>query len=234
MNKILNYFKSGRGIGAKWLLLYSFVVALIFAFAIRSHGTQAIPTLQHVADQLLPLRVENGIIVEPAETVKSIDLGLKGADIPFILDTTLDTIDTTGLKDGVYISRKAVYVVNNHKTKVYNFEDSFTLERGDYTGLFRSVINYASVFIGVFTFVGLYVLVLALTCFYALFAMLFNKVFKSSMDYAACMRLSAIAYLATSLVINVLRFSGLSVANWVFFAAVLALQAICTKMLAKA
>ncbi len=231
MNKILNYIKAGRGIGAKFLLIYAFIVAIVYASSVKIMGNEIVPVLQNAADQLLPIKIENGTIVEPADTIKSIRLALPEVNFPFILDTTVDNIDTTDLKDGIYISKKAIYFVNKKQTKSYNFEDSLTLEKADYTDMFRKFATYVSVICGIFAFVFLYILYLAFTCFYALFAMAFTKMFKISLDYAASMRLSAVSYIATSAVSLLLTFAGLSTRVRVFFVSILILQIIIVKIL---
>ena len=215
MNKIFNYIKAGRGIGAKFLLIYAFIVAIVYASSVKIMGNEIVPVLQNAADQLLPVKIENGTIVEPADTIKSIRLALPDVNFPFILDTTVDNIDTTDKK----------------QTKSYNFEDSVTLDKADYTDMFRKFATYISVICGIFAFIFLYILYLAFTCFYALFAMAFAKMFKVSLDYAASMRLSAVSYIATSAVSLLLTFAGLSTGVRVFFVSILILQIIIVKIL---
>lgn len=231
MNNILNYIKSGQGIGAKYLLIYALLFTIIIGVSFKSLGNMAVPSLQNAADQLLPIKIENGVIVEPANTVKSINLGIKGAVFPFILDTTVDSIDTSRLKDGIYITRKAVYVVGKRQTKVYSYEDSLTLNKDDYTDFFKEVISWTVWFISFAVFIFLYVMYLALASFYALFAILFAKIFKSPLDYCGGMRLSALAYIATSAVLNLLKFAGFESSVWTTFFSVLILQILAIKTL---
>ena len=53
MNKIFNYIKAGRGIGAKFLLIYAFIVAIVYASSVKIMGNEIVPVLQNAADQLL-------------------------------------------------------------------------------------------------------------------------------------------------------------------------------------
>lgn len=231
MNKVLTYIKSGRGIGAKYLLIYVLIIAFVFGIAFKSVAGGAVPVMQKAADQLLPIKIENGVIVEPVNTVKSINLGFQKGAFPFILDTTVDSLDASGLKDGVYITRKALYVVGKRQTKVYNYEENMTLDRDDYTDLFRKIINWSVGICSICVFIFLYVLYLALTSFYALFALVFAKIFKAPIDYCGGMRLSALAYILTSAVLNLLRFSGLEISLWTMFFSVLILQVLALKSL---
>lgn len=231
MNRILTYVKSGSGIGAKYLLIYALVVTVIFGAAFNFMAKGAVPALQKAADQLLPIKIADGVIVEPADTVKSIDLGIKEAAFPFILDTTVDSIDTAGLKDGIYIARKALYVVGKRQTKVYSYDTDMTLSRGDYKDLFKKVITWTTWILAVFVFIFLYVMYLALTSFYALFAHVFAKMFKAPLDYCGCMRLSALIYILASVVFNLLQFSGLETSLKVMFVSILILQVLIIKSL---
>ena len=62
MKNIINYIKFGRGIGARWLFLYAIIVAIVLGISVKTVGYYATPTLQNVADQLLPIKVENGVV----------------------------------------------------------------------------------------------------------------------------------------------------------------------------
>lgn len=231
MNKILAYIKSGRGIGAKYLLLYALITTVIIGAGFKFLANSAVPSLQKTADQLLPIKIENSTIVEPADTVKYIKVGAKGLTIPLVLDTTVDSIDTSHLKDGIYITRKAVYVVGKRQTKVYNYEKNVTLDKGDYTDFFKEIISWTVWIMGTFLFIGAYIMYLALTSFYALFAVIFAKAFKAPLDYCGGMRLSALAYILSSVVLNLLQFAGFSSSLWIMFFSILILQVLAIKSL---
>jgi len=232
MKNIINYIKFGRGIGARWLFLYAIIVAIVLGISVKTVGYYATPTLQNVADQLLPIKVENGVIVEPKDTVKAVKLDAEELSrFPIILDTTLDVIDTAGLRDGIYISRKAVYFVNQDQTRIKNFEGSVDLPKDDYTGLFRQISVYAGWLTGFLALIFLFILYVALTAFYAIFAVALAKVCKVNLDYPAGMRLSALAYILTSVLMAVLRLCNLYTPLWLYFVAVIVLQVLILKLM---
>ena len=234
MINVANYIKFGRGIGARWLLLYALVVAIILGISVKMLGNYAAPHLQSVADQLLPIKIENGVIVEPENVVKAVKLDIDELnEFPIILDTTIDTVDTLGLRDGIYIAKKAVYIVSREQTKIYAFKDSMYLPKGDYIDLFKTVSVYVAWVFGLFALVGLFVLYLALTAFYAIFAVVLSKACKIFLDYPAAMRMTSLVYIATSVLMAVLRISGIGTPLWLYFVAVIALQTIILKCMSK-
>lgn len=232
MKSIINYIKFGHGIGARWLFLYAIIISIVLGVSVKMVGYYATPTLQSVADQLLPIKIENGIIVEPENTVKAVKLDAEElSQYPIILDTTLDVIDTAGLRDGIYISKKAVYFVNDDQTRVQNFRGTMYLAQGDYTDMFKKISVYAGWIIGFFALLTMFVVYLVLTAFYAIFAVALSKICKVAIDYPAGMRLSALAYITTSVLMAILRLCGLHTPLWLYFVAVIALQVLLLKLM---
>lgn len=229
MEKIFKYIKNGEGIGAKYLLVYALIVAITYGAAFKVLGNMAAPSLQSIADQLFPIKIENGVIVEPANTIKDIKIGIEGYDIPFILDTRIDAVDTNGLKNGIYISRKSVYVVDKDQVRVHNFKSSMYLPKDDYTGIFKSYATGIALVFAVMVFISFYIMYLALCCFYAFLADILAKHIRINMDYAASMRLSTVTYIFTSIVFAILKIMQLNATPLIFFIAMIALQIIIMK-----
>ena len=72
MEKIINYIARGQGLGIKFLLLFSLIVAVFYAVGTKFAGDQFfVPAAQKAADAFLPIRIENGIVTEPENTVKN-------------------------------------------------------------------------------------------------------------------------------------------------------------------
>ncbi len=232
MNKFFNYVRFGKGIGAIWLLLYSLVIAVFIGVGTKNVGNDMVPTLQNVADQLLPIKVENGTIVEPKETVKAVKLDIEGVVVPIILDTTIDSIDVTNFKPGIYISRQSAYVVGPTKTQIYPFEGSIFLEQRDYTDLFRKYAAYLGVMFGILSFVVLFVIYLAIAALNALFTVMVAKLFKLNLSYDGGMRLSAVTYVITSILMSLLQYAHLSTPISLYVIAAVALQVIVLKAMA--
>ena len=232
MKKVINYIKFGRGIGARWLALYALIGAIVFGILCKSLGDMATPALQNVADQLLPIKVENGVIVEPQNVIKTVKFEIKDVEqFPVVLDTTVDNINTVNIPDGIYISKKAVYFVDRDKTTVKSFSGSVELLKSDYTGLFKKMSIYGGLIMGVFAFIILFAVYLFLAAFYAIFAVMLAKFYDVFFNYSAAMRLSSLAYIATSLLMFILNWCGISTPTWLYFVAVVTLLILAFRLL---
>ena len=125
MEKIINYISRGQGLGIKFLLLFSLIVAVFYAVGTKFAGDQFfVPAAQKAADAFLPIRIENGIVTEPENTVKNYTFVLGEGKVPdaesfnLTMDTTVDSLDTSGLKEGLYLTKRALYVVQRTQTRV--------------------------------------------------------------------------------------------------------------------
>ena len=70
MNRIKNYILNGQGLGIKYLAALAILASLVFAIFVRVEGAQYIPYAQEVADQMLPIKIVDGQIVQPLNTFK--------------------------------------------------------------------------------------------------------------------------------------------------------------------
>lgn len=238
MERIFNYIARGKGWGIRWLLLFTLVVTVVYAAGIRSVGNRTfVPAAQKVADHFLPIRVEEGIVVEPADTVKNYTLVLgdeNDADaetIEFVMNTGVDSLDTEGLNNGLYLTRKAIYTVTGNKTEIRELEDSFYLPQGDYTEVFKSLLNWVVVSFSVFGYVILFAFYLLAVMFYACCSYAVSALMKKKFEFDLRMRLSVLAFVATYAVFSLLGLFGFS-SRIIFFIAVLALQGLILKDMA--
>lgn len=237
MEKIINYISRGQGLGIKFLLLFSLIVAVFYAIGTKFVGDQFfVPAAQKAADAFLPIRIEDGVVTEPQNTVKNYTFVLGEEKVPdaesfnLTMDTTVDSLDTSGLKEGLYLTRRALYVVQRNQTRVYELEDSSYFPQGDYTDTFHSVVNWAVVFVGLFGFVAFFILYFIVVIFYATCSYIVSAIFRKQYDFDLRMRLSTLAFIATNVVFTVLGWFGFS-SNLIFLLAVLALQALVIKEL---
>ena len=223
MNKILNYIQNGRGLGLKVLLILTLIISVYVSVTVKTGGTDLIPYAQQIADQMLPVKVENGVIVNPVNTVRTATLGDSGFRLPFILDTTTDTLDTSKLSQGVYISRTTLYTVNNNEVRIKKLQGSFDLPQQDYTDFFNSVLNWVAVIsfiiVMVFGFLSYFI-----TCLiYSWCAVLIAKLTKNSYSFDQRMRLSVVCFVATEIIFIPLSFLTIN-SKMLFFIIVIALQ----------
>ena len=146
------------------------------------------------------------------------------------MDTTVDSLDTSGLKEGLYLTRRALYVVQRTQPRVYELEDSSYFPQGDYTDMFHSFVNWIVVLVGLFGFVAFFILYFIVVIFYATCSYIVSAIFRKQYDFDLRMRLSTLAFIATNVVFTVLDWLGFS-NNLIFLLAVLALQALVIKEL---
>ncbi len=235
MEKIINYISHGKGSGIKFLLLLSLVLAIFYAVDFKYFGdTLLSPAMQKAADVFLPLKIENGEVTEPKDTFKTYDLvvGQEGdaeaKNINLVMDTSTDYLETAGLKQGLYLTKRAFYTVTDNQIRVYNLENSSYFPQGDYTDMFKHYISWVSFFVGLFGFAVLFVFYLIAVLFYAYCAYGIAAIFRKKYTFDLRMRLSSLAFIATSIVFIILDWFGFS-NGWFFLLAVLALQTLVIK-----
>ncbi len=235
MKKILDYIRYGEGLGIKFLLPFSLIVAIFLAATVKIEGNDVlVPAAQKVADEFLPIKIENGVIVEPADTVKTYSIAFDdenndvNSNINVVLDTKVDYFEPSELKQGIYISRRALYSVTKRETKMYNFEESLYIPQGDYSDLFKTILNWSVLFVGIFGFIGVAIGFFIAIIFYAVCSYAVSAFLGKSFLFDLRMRLSTLAFMTTYVVFTVLGWFGFS-SFIIFFVAVLALQGVIFK-----
>ncbi len=229
MKKIIGYIAGGQGLGVKYLMLLSLILGIIVGAAAKIYGQKGVPYAQQIADQMLPIKVVDGKIVEPQETYKVVHLRFDESSapypIPLVLDTTTDNLDTNTLDPGVYFTRKNIYLAKDREVRTYNLEGSFDLPQDDYTGFFNSVVNWTAIIVALGALVGLFVFYFVLTLIYSVCAIPLAGLASKKIDFDGRMRLSTLALIAAYVVSWILLFTaGLSLNTFVFFVLVVALQ----------
>lgn len=233
MGKIINYIAKGQGLGIKYLLLFALILTIIFSINIKLVGDDTlVPMAQEIADEFLPIKIENGEIVEPLNVVKKhtvkVGEGEYAESFDIIMDTTTYNLDPTELKRGIYITRTAIYTVNDGDTKVHKLEDSMELPSGDYTELFTGFLNWGLFFFGIFAFLGLALFYFIAVIFYATCSYLVSLIMRKKYNYDLRLRLSTVAFITTYVVFAIIEIFGYS-SSLIFFLAVLALQSLVMK-----
>lgn len=228
MKKILNYIAAGQGLGIRFLLIFSAIVALVYAVYVRTAGTEFIPYAQDIADQMLPIKVENGIVVEPANTIKKaqlrVDENMSPLELPLVINTTVDTLDTANLTSGVYLTRTTFYTVNKNEVKLYKLENDFKLPQADYRDTFKSVLFWTAVTVFIFGCLILFVTYFILSIFYATCSYILSAILSRKYDFDLRMRLSVLSLISAYVLFALLGWLGIETGKLVFFAVVIALQ----------
>ncbi len=197
MNRLLNYITHGRGIGAFLIFVLAFVVTLYFCINAKIMLTASIPHIQAAADEILPIVIKNGKIVTPQNTVKEINLFGKDATstLPFVIDTTQDTLNADSLNDGIYLSRTHMYFINHNETRTVKLTDTLDLPRADYTASMQTAIKWFVVFSAISGTLFLFILYYIIVIFYAFCGNLISIMLKKQTSFDFKLRLNSILFI---------------------------------------
>lgn len=235
MDKILNYVAKGKGVGSVIIMLVSVIFASFIAISMRNVAIMSVPYIQMAADEVLPITVENGIITTPSETKKVFPVFIDDNDeqYSFIFDTTNDTLDTSDLESGIYLTRSHIYVVDNEQGKITSkkLKGNFTLEKKDYTDILKSNIKWIVMAVTVMSIIIFFITYFILNIFYAYCASIAAKIANKSLNFDVKMRLSAICLSFMLLASFGLKFVGINIGLLAFFALVISMQIFLAKKL---
>ena len=192
MQKLVNYILNGKGFGLRWLFLFSVILSLILSVLIKYYGNEFVPSLQEAAQQILPIKVVDGKMVTPDGIDKTIQMklseNLPEVSFPFYVRTTVDSLEVKNLQPGIYMTKTAVYTVNNDKVEVRELSGSFEIPQGDYTDTFKNIITYAAVFCGLIMVPFFFILFLLLALIFTLTALGLLKMFEKQAEFDFRMR----------------------------------------------
>lgn len=233
MEKLINYICNGQGRGLKILFLFILIMSVAKGIQFRIEADSFAPIAQAVAEQMLPIKVENGVVVEPVDVVRtaSLSFGNQSYNLPLVLDTRYDTLDTTSLKPGAYLTRTTLYMVNNGDIRIKNLSGSFDLPKGDYTKDFAAMLNWTIIGVVLFSALVLFAVYYLLTIFYAWCSVAIsyilskkNFVTKQNLDINVRMRLSVCCLIMTNIICIILNYLTIPTYNIVFLIIVILLQ----------
>lgn len=236
MNKILNYISAGTGFGLKIIILISFIASAITAIYLRNASEQFIPGAQNIADKLLPIKISNYTITEPSNIIRdaSIDLGTTSAGpqrFPIILDTTTDSLNTSNLPSGIYLTRKYIYTVSNKEVRTVEYAESLDLPKTDYTEQFSSFLTYSAVALAVAMLIGMFLAYFLAALFYSFMAWLLSVILRKPVAFDSRMRLSVLCLFTVYLLTFLIKYAGINLSGWTIFILILAMQAVVIKLL---
>ena len=194
MNRLINYIINGQGWGLKLILIYSLILAMVGGFNIKRIGDNMIPSAQEIAYKILPIKIEQGRIINPSgfEGQFNLNLSSKLPDFkfPFVMNTNVDTLDVKNLKEGIYLTRSSLYTVTNGQVRVAELSDTLEIPQGDYTDFFQKVVNYTTLALIFVMSIILFAFWSIASLFYSIIAWAITKIFKRRSTFAIRMRLS--------------------------------------------
>lgn len=232
MQKILNYIINGQGLGLKFLILLAFVMSLFLAVMLKVKGADFVPYAQQVADQMLPIKIENGVVTKPYNTFKQANITfnnyVKPISIPMFIDTRVDNLDTSDVKEGVYLTRTAFYTVKKNDVRIMQLSGDNEILKADYTDTFNSFLTWCAVIFGVMALCGLFMMYFVLALFYSLCAKIIIWLTSHKLDFDQRMRLSSLTIVITYILFLPINWMG-GDSKLAFFIVIMALQAYLIK-----
>lgn len=233
MQKIFNYILKGQGLGVKFLILLALVMSLVIATVVKVKGNDFVPYAQQVADQMLPIKIENGVVVRPYNTFKQASIQLNDYSspfyIPFVIDTSVDTFDASDLKPGVYMSRTAFYTVQRNEVRMLRLEGNVEILKADYTEVFKSWMTWFAVIFGIISIFFLFILYFILALFYSLCAKVITWMTSVNLDFDQRMRLSSVALITAYILFLPFDWGSVGTNKLLFFIVMIALQIFAVK-----
>jgi len=229
MKKIVDYIKKGNGVGTLWIFIFSTIIAIHSAFFVNKYLPQAIPAIQQFADEILPIKIENGKLVVPENTIKIYTREYAGQPFSIVLDTTKDMIDQADYKSGIYVTRSYIYSINDREVRRQNLIQNVDLPKKDYTQGMHNFVRWLVCGIVLiapfFNFICFFISV----CFYAFcssFACILNR---AQLNFKTKMRLNTVLFIGVYLLSMLIGSLGIKLSLMSFFLLMIALQIVTIK-----
>lgn len=230
MKRIINYIINGDGFGVKYLLIYSFLAAALFSVYYKNFADTLIPYAQETADQLLPIKIVNGQVVEPLNTIKKGIFKISSDPViqyPIIINTTVDSLNPTALPDGTYLTRTTLYTVNGNQTKISSLQqETIDLPKADYSDSFRKFINYSILVIALIALPSFFLIFFILSLFYSLTAWIIAELMRRKPPFDLRMRLSACGIILLYTLAYLVNFTGSQLSGTLIFVLMLVFQSL--------
>ncbi len=199
MEKITNYIKNGKGFGLLFLLAASVIIALIMMFSLKDIYKAIRPQALLIAEDILPLTIQNHKVINPVNTYKKLNLTIgetkaDSASFPIILDTRSDSSEMPKEKQGLYIMSDAVYMISPAQIRRIEYKNDGVID----LAAFENLADYLSSIFFIIAAIGI-ILVFFLSALFktwlAALIGLFGQKFitnDASYDMGILMRLCAV------------------------------------------
>ena len=185
MDKIINYIKRGSGFGFIFILAVAVLKTIPFMVEMKRAYTDLQPKIMLIAEDFLPIRVENEKIIEPFNTYKRVDLqfgdNVKDA-LPVVLDTREETSVVPNEKDGLFIMSDMIYFIAGDRIQKYKLRNG-VIDKVKFEKTLETTSGFVSLlsvvfFVVLFSVSGIIkACSAALICFFALRLMKKENVF---------------------------------------------------------
>jgi len=126
MEKIFDYVRNGKGKGFIFLLATAVLITIFWMFFIKQQYNEFRPQLLSAANNILPITVENGKIIDPINTYKKVEIKFSEDDkeaFPIVLDTRLENSEVPEAKAGLFLMTNEVYAISPSKIERLALKD---------------------------------------------------------------------------------------------------------------
>ena len=197
-----------KGIGLLILAFLALIISWQATVVMKKYAQQQVPHFQETLNQLTPLKIENGTVVNPTNSYKEAYLKIFGDSkergFKFVIDTKDDTIDLDKIKDDVasiHLAKKKLYFVKKNEISQMDLSElNLNLETKDYQEEMKKGISYFGNILGIFIFIVLTIYYLVCAIIFAVISFIYTIGQANKPDFAARMRVSAVAIFITSAV----------------------------------
>ena len=245
MKNICNWILNGKGRGKRYLLLLAIIFSAMSSFIIYFSWNAYLntPQIKEIINSLPDLKLKDGVLIEPSDTYQNITWTMTNGsdnalnDYHIIIDTQNENNDFKNMpKNGIYLSRKKIYILNDGMLSVQNMEKipNFEIKQGQLNQILEKG-NTRFSFILFFTlsfilFITLYIwsLIYAVLSY---FLTLFIPTERYS--FAVRRRLSVVSLVCAYVLILPLSFWGFYTSVFVFFITVLVIMSLFLSCLPK-
>ncbi len=226
MEKIVNYVYRGKGVGLLFILAASVLVTIVMLIVGKNFYGEMRPQMMLVANDFLPITVENGKIVSPADTYKRVNLDLGGKDnFSVVLNTREDAGGLPRNESGIFVYRDAIYVVSPNQIRNYNLQDGmwdstqFEQLLDQLSGIIFGVAGVVLIFV-------LFIVCLIKTVGAALLGALAQRILgkKDALPMSSLMRLCAVLVSGVEVIRWIAISSGATLTGMTVFALVVVLE----------
>lgn len=229
MQKIFNYIRNAKGVGALWIFLLATVVAFSSAYWAKKFLPIAIPHVQEFTDTFFPIKVENGKVLVPYDTIISKTYHVGNFPLIMTLDTTKDFLPADEKRIGLYLTRSYLYSIDGDTIQRHTLNADFELKRQDYipflTNLTKNIVRCIFIIGPFFNFIC-FMIAIVFYAFLTGFACALNKM---GLTFKEKMRLNTVLFITIYILSTLCGFVGFYLSPLSFFLLMLALQIIIVK-----
>lgn len=242
MCKILNYIKNGKGIGGWFILALSVLYILIGAIKFDINKPKLVSVIQAAADQVLPIKIQNGVLTQPAQARRQAilefsddaqdykirsegDKALSDDEnnqnsMVFVVDPTISSLEKEEvIFPGVYLTKNAAFLVNNDEIRIKPYSQDVEIVKADYSNEISAFLTALQWFIIGAGIIFLFLYYLIGVLFFSFCTSILTALTRRNMSFDSKMRLNTICMIVISLFSYVLLQLGeINLHYGIFFA----------------